>query len=47
MFINFPSVSLMEWHPFSLSSGPNEEFCEIHIKARAAPRRAQGLACNR
>jgi len=33
MFINFPTLSPLEWHPFSVSSGPDEATCEIHIKA--------------
>jgi len=33
MFLNFPGVSLVEWHPFSVSSGPDERYCEVHIKA--------------
>ena len=24
MFVNFPGTSLLEWHPFSLTSGPDE-----------------------
>jgi len=33
MFVNFPGISLFEWHPFSVSSGPDERYLEIHIKA--------------
>jgi len=33
MFVNFPSISLLEWHPFSVSSGPDEKTMEVHIKA--------------
>jgi respiratory burst oxidase len=32
-FLNFPKISLIEWHPFSVSSGPREMSCEIHIAA--------------
>jgi len=32
MFINFPTLSALEWHPFSISSGPDEKTVEIHIK---------------
>lgn len=32
VFLNFPSVSLLEWHPYTLSSGPDEDTCEVHIK---------------
>eukprot|EP00808_Paulinella_micropora_P005862 g60621.t1 len=33
VFVCFPEVSLLQWHPFSISSGPTEETREIHIKA--------------
>lgn len=33
LFLNFPVVSLTEWHPFSLSSGPLEVDMEVHIRA--------------
>eukprot|EP00937_MAST-01D_sp_MAST-1D-sp2_P001989 g1989.t1 len=33
MFVNFPELSLTEWHPFSVSSGPREPFVELHIRA--------------
>jgi len=32
MFINFPSISPLEWHPFSISSGPDEVEIEVNIK---------------
>ena len=32
-FVNFPALSLHEWHPFSVSSGPREDFIELHIRA--------------
>ena len=33
MFVNFPELSLHEWHPFSVSSAPWEPFLELHIRA--------------
>jgi predicted ferric reductase len=33
VFLNFPQLSLLEWHPFTLASGPNEPFCEVLIKS--------------
>ena len=33
VFLNFPQLAPLEWHPFTLSSGPYEETCEVHIKA--------------
>lgn len=32
-FVNFPALSLTEWHPFSVSSNPREEEVELHIRA--------------
>ena len=32
-FVNFPALSLHEWHPFSVSSGPREDEVELHIRA--------------
>ena len=28
VFVNFPSVSLTEWHPYSVASGPSQEYIE-------------------
>eukprot|EP00035_Acanthoeca_spectabilis_P003805 m.95689 g.95689 ORF g.95689 m.95689 type:complete len:333 (+) comp12337_c0_seq1:1946-2944(+) len=33
VFVNFPELSLTEWHPFSVSSAPNDDFVEVHIRA--------------
>jgi NADPH oxidase len=33
VFINFPELSLHEWHPFSVSSAPWEPFLEVNIRA--------------
>jgi len=32
MFVNFPTIDPLEWHPYSVSSGPDEKYVEIHIK---------------
>jgi len=32
VFINCPMVSSYEWHPFSISSAPDEQFVTFHIK---------------
>jgi predicted ferric reductase len=32
VFLNFPTLSPLEWHPFSVSSGPDEKTLEVHIK---------------
>jgi len=31
-FVNFPSISLTEWHPYSISSSPREIDVEFHIR---------------
>uniref|UniRef100_A0A8C4WQH5 NADPH oxidase 1 n=1 Tax=Gopherus evgoodei TaxID=1825980 RepID=A0A8C4WQH5_9SAUR len=33
IFINCPSVSHLEWHPFTLTSAPEEDFFSVHIRA--------------
>uniref|UniRef100_A0A6B2LHR3 FAD-binding FR-type domain-containing protein n=1 Tax=Arcella intermedia TaxID=1963864 RepID=A0A6B2LHR3_9EUKA len=33
VFINIPEISSMEWHPFSLSSAPNDTIMEVHVRA--------------
>nr|XP_020819149.1 NADPH oxidase 1 isoform X2 [Phascolarctos cinereus] len=33
IFVNCPSVSPLEWHPFTLTSAPEEPFFSIHIRA--------------
>jgi len=32
VFVNVPSISLHEWHPFSVSSAPFEKEIEIHVR---------------
>ncbi|ELK05143.1 NADPH oxidase 1 [Pteropus alecto] len=33
IFINCPSISYLEWHPFTLTSAPEEDFFSVHIRA--------------
>jgi predicted ferric reductase len=33
VFVNFPSLSLQEWHPFSVASGPNAPYIDIYVRA--------------
>lgn len=33
VFINFPQVSVTEFHPYTLTSGPDDDCLEVHIKA--------------
>lgn len=32
IFLNFPGISFLQFHPFTLSSGPYEETLTVHIK---------------
>jgi len=32
VFLNFPGVNFFEWHPFSITSAPKEDFVEVNIK---------------
>jgi predicted ferric reductase len=32
VFLNFPGLSLLEWHPFTLTSSPHDKNCEVMIK---------------
>uniref|UniRef100_A0A8D0U077 NADPH oxidase 2 n=1 Tax=Sus scrofa TaxID=9823 RepID=A0A8D0U077_PIG len=33
IFVNCPLISCLEWHPFTLTSAPEEDFFSIHIRA--------------
>ncbi|EHB12428.1 NADPH oxidase 1 [Heterocephalus glaber] len=33
IFVKCPSISHLEWHPFTLTSAPEEDFFSIHIRA--------------
>uniref|UniRef100_A0A8C3J6B4 NADPH oxidase 1 n=1 Tax=Calidris pygmaea TaxID=425635 RepID=A0A8C3J6B4_9CHAR len=33
IFVNCPAISRLEWHPFTLTSAPEEDFFSIHIRA--------------
>ncbi|KAI9359565.1 ferric reductase NAD binding domain-containing protein [Zopfochytrium polystomum] len=32
IFLNCPEVALYEWHPFTLTSSPHEDFISVHIR---------------
>lgn len=32
VFFNVPAVSQLEWHPFSLTSAPEDEYLHVHIR---------------
>ncbi|XP_028816034.1 NADPH oxidase 1 isoform X1 [Denticeps clupeoides] len=33
IFINCPAISPLEWHPFTLTSAPEEDFFSVHIRS--------------
>ena len=33
VFVNFPELSIHEWHPFSVASGPDDECVDLYIRA--------------
>ena len=33
VFVNFPELSISEWHPFSVASSPNDECVDLYIRA--------------
>lgn len=33
MFVNCPAVSPFEWHPFSITSAPRDDYLSVHIQA--------------
>ncbi|XP_048461426.1 cytochrome b-245 heavy chain-like isoform X2 [Rhincodon typus] len=33
IFINCPSISQLEWHPFTLTSAPEEDYFSVHIRS--------------
>lgn len=33
VFINCPSISQLEWHPFTMTSAPEEDFFSVHIRS--------------
>ncbi|PRP81514.1 dual oxidase [Planoprotostelium fungivorum] len=36
VLINCRKIALFEWHPFTLTSAPHEDFLEVHVKAVGA-----------
>uniref|UniRef100_A0A0C9S5Y5 TSA: Wollemia nobilis Ref_Wollemi_Transcript_12342_3899 transcribed RNA sequence n=1 Tax=Wollemia nobilis TaxID=56998 RepID=A0A0C9S5Y5_9CONI len=33
MFVNCPAVSQFEWHPFSITSAPGDDYLSVHIRS--------------
>lgn len=32
VFLNCPEISQLEWHPFTMTSAPEEDFFTVHIR---------------
>ncbi|XP_007955891.1 NADPH oxidase 3 [Orycteropus afer afer] len=45
IFLQCPSISALEWHPFTLTSAPEEDFFSVHIQAAGDWTRALFKAC--
>jgi predicted ferric reductase len=35
LYLNCPALSFYEWHPFTISSAPHEDFVSCHIRVCA------------
>lgn len=33
VFLNCPAISNLEWHPFTMTSAPEEDFFSVHIRS--------------
>lgn len=33
IFLNCPAISQLEWHPFTMTSAPEEDFFTVHIRS--------------
>lgn len=33
VFVNCPAISQLEWHPFTMTSAPEEDFFSVHIRS--------------
>lgn len=49
LMINFPEVDKINWHPYSISTGPRERQLEVHVRSlgghtRAVLKRAKAMA---
>ena len=33
VFLKIPSIAKMEWHPFTISSSPEQDFIGLHVRA--------------
>ncbi|KAJ7918000.1 NADPH oxidase [Mycena leptocephala] len=48
IFINCPEISLLQWHPFTLTSAPEEDYISVHIRVVGDFTRAlaQAVGCD-
>lgn len=37
IFLNCPEVSYFQWHPFTLTSAPEEDYISVHIRKSLIP----------
>jgi NADPH oxidase len=37
VFLNVPDISAVEWHPFSISSAPDDQYTTHHIHIHSRP----------
>lgn len=33
IFLQCPSISQLEWHPFTLTSAPEEDYFSVHVRS--------------
>ena len=32
VFLNIPEISTLEWHPFTMTSAPEEDYLSVHVR---------------
>lgn len=45
ILLNCPAVSLWQWHPFTLTSAPEEDHLSVHFRAFCWVPYRRGLVC--
>ncbi|XP_041351841.1 cytochrome b-245 heavy chain-like isoform X2 [Gigantopelta aegis] len=46
VFLQCPSISQLEWHPFTLTSSPDEDYFSVHVRQVGDWTKALGKACH-